>query len=256
MKPILFISDLHLDPSRPGITRLFLNFLATRAREASALYILGDLFEAWIGDDDPEPEHRLVIEHMRSLVDRGTPVYLLHGNRDFLIGHTFAERSGCTLLPDPSHIELFGTPAIIMHGDTLCTDDTDYQQFRDMVRDPVWQQDFLHKPISERQAIARQLRETSRERTRHKAEYITDVNTDAVADAMRDAAVLLLIHGHTHRPAIHDFTLDHHPAQRIVLGDWYEQGSVLVCNRQGCRLEILSIQQAGGRDTASDQGSR
>lgn len=242
MNPVLFISDLHLDPSRPQVTGLFLEFLAGAARTAAALYILGDLFEAWIGDDDPDPDHARVIAGLRATVDSGVPVWLMHGNRDFLLGEDFARRSGVRLLPDSTVIELFGTPALLLHGDTLCTDDRAYQDFRAMVREPRWQRDFLARPIGERQAIARQLRETSQEATRGKAEYITDVNADAVAGCMRDAGVRLLIHGHTHRPAMHEFELDGQPARRIVLGDWYEQGSLLRCDTEGCRLETLPLQ--------------
>lgn len=242
MKPVLFISDLHLDPSRPQVTGLFLDFLAGEARGAAALYILGDLFEAWIGDDDPEPDHARVIAGLRALADSGVALYLMHGNRDFLLGEAFAARSGARLLPDSVVIELSGAPALLLHGDTLCTDDRAYQDFRAMVRDPAWQRDFLARPIAERQAIAHQLRETSRAATRDKAEYITDVNADAVARCMREAGVRLLIHGHTHRPAVHGFDLDGRPARRIVLGDWYEQGSLLRCDGAGCRLETLPLQ--------------
>ena len=241
VKPVLFISDLHLDPARRRVTELFLDFLAGEARAAVALYILGDLFEAWIGDDDPEPAHAQVIAGLRATADSGVPVFLMHGNRDFLLGAGFAARSGALLLPDSAVIDLFGNPALLLHGDTLCTDDHAYQDFRTLVRDPPWQREFLAKPIGERQAIARQLRETSQQATRAKAEYITDVNTQAAMDAMRAAGVRLLIHGHTHRPAVHDFELDGLPARRIVLGDWYEQGSLLRCDAQGCRLETLPL---------------
>ncbi|MFN2338092.1 MAG: UDP-2,3-diacylglucosamine diphosphatase [Gammaproteobacteria bacterium] len=241
MKPVLFISDLHLDPTRPRVSDLFLDFLAGEARAAAALYILGDLFEAWIGDDDPEPEHARVIAGLRATVDSGVPIFVMHGNRDFLLGDEFARRSGVQRLPDSVVIELFGTPTLLLHGDTLCTDDRAYQDFRAMVRDARWQRDFLAKPIHERQTIARQLRETSQRATREKPEYITDVNAAAVADCMRAAGVRQLIHGHTHRPAVHDFELDGQAARRIVLGDWYEQGSLLRCTSAACRLEILAF---------------
>lgn len=241
MSPTLFISDLHLDPSRPTVTELFVGFMATRARQAAALYILGDLFEAWIGDDDPEPAHGPVIEAIHALVASGVPVYFMHGNRDFLIGTEFAARSGCTLLTDPTRIDLCGTPTLLLHGDSLCTDDQDYQAFRAMVREPQWQQQFVSKPVAERLAIAQQLRAISKESTQAKAEYIMDANPDTVLNVLRETGVERIIHGHTHRPAVHQVRVDGREAQRFVLGDWYEQGSLLVCDEQGCRLEVLPL---------------
>ncbi|HKK05593.1 MAG TPA: UDP-2,3-diacylglucosamine diphosphatase [Gammaproteobacteria bacterium] len=235
----LFISDLHLSGERPAIARLFLDFLHGQARAAEALYILGDLFEAWIGDDAIGPEHGPVLDALRALVDSGVPVYVMHGNRDFLLGSRFEQMSGSRLLNDPSVIDLYGTPTLLMHGDTLCTDDKAYQEFRRMVRDPQWQAALMAKTPAERIALAREYREMSASETAQKAEAIMDVNQAAVENALREHGVSRLIHGHTHRPAIHEFDLDGRPVRRIVLGDWYEQGSVLTCTAEGCELASL-----------------
>ncbi len=241
MQGTLFISDLHLDPERPAVTELFLGFLATRARKADAVYILGDLFEAWIGDDDPSPLARQVVAALRALTSQGVPVFFQHGNRDFLLGERFARNAGCTLLDDQVVIDLYGTPTLLMHGDLLCTDDTEYMKFRDMVRDTAWQAALLARPLEERREIARDMRRVSREQTSGKPEAITDVNAQAVANAMARHGVRRLIHGHTHRPGLHDLVITGDPAQRIVLGDWYEQGSLLECSPNGCRLQTLSL---------------
>lgn len=232
----LFISDLHLSGERPQITDVFLGFLHGPAREAEALYILGDLFEAWIGDDAVLPEQRPVLEALLALSETGVPIFVMHGNRDFLLGPQFETMSGCRLLTDPTLIDLYGTPTLLMHGDTLCTDDLAYQKFRTMVRDPQWQSALLAKTPEERIALARQYREMSTTETAQKANDIMDVNQSAVEQTMREHNADQLIHGHTHRPAVHDFVLDGHPVRRIVLGDWYEQGSVLTCTQQDCRL--------------------
>jgi UDP-2,3-diacylglucosamine hydrolase len=224
----LFISDLHLSADRPAINELFLKFLKNEARGARALYILGDLFEFWIGDEAVEfDEHRALIQGLRELTASGVPTYVMPGNRDFLLGAGFERASGCTLLPDPTRIELCGTPVLLMHGDSLCTRDTEYMAFRQMVRDPAWQRAALAKPLAEREAIARKYREVSMATSAAKKPEIMDVTPSAVEDAMRTHHVRRLIHGHTHRPAEHVFTLDGAPAYRTVLGDWYEQGSVL-----------------------------
>jgi UDP-2,3-diacylglucosamine hydrolase len=239
---ILFISDLHLDTRRPAITALFLEFLAgLDPRRCAGLYILGDLFEAWIGDDNDDPHDAQVIAALRTTTQRGIPVWVMHGNRDFLLGERFAQVTGCTLLADPARIELGGEPTLLMHGDTLCTDDHEYQQFRDMVRNPDWQRQFLARPLAERRAIAANLRETSRQRTGEKASEIMDVNPQAVLDILRAHGVRRLIHGHTHRPAVHALDLDGRPAHRIVLGDWYTQGSVLYTENGSLRLENLPL---------------
>ncbi|WP_440995286.1 UDP-2,3-diacylglucosamine diphosphatase [Arhodomonas sp. SL1] len=238
--PLLFISDLHLDPQRPAIIRLFAEFLATEATTAGALYILGDLFEAWIGDDaisGDEPPLRALY----GLTRRGVPVRVMRGNRDFLLGERFAELTGVELLPDPSVIRIDGVPVALAHGDALCTDDHDYQRFRAMVRDPAWQDEFLARPLAEREAYARQAREQSSARNERLDDTLMDVNPQAVAALMREQGVSTLIHGHTHRPAIHRLELDGHPAERIVLGDWYDQGSVLRWHRGAHRLSSLPL---------------
>jgi UDP-2,3-diacylglucosamine hydrolase len=240
MPGTLFVSDLHLDASRPHITRLFLDVLDTLGRDADAIYILGDLFELWPGDDDDSLLGLAIMDALRACVTSGTPVHLLHGNRDFLIGERFAARSGCRLLDDPSRIDLYGTPVLLMHGDTLCTDDVDYQAFRAGVRDIRWQQAFLQQSLQARRDIAQALRGKSRASAREKPESIRDVNPDTVARFMTDHAVQQLIHGHTHRPGIHEFEIAGKPARRMVLGDWYRQGSLLECTPQGCRLRELA----------------
>ena len=229
--PTFFISDLHLDDARPQITDLFVRFLGHEARGADALYILGDLFESWIGDDEDTLLAMRVADALRGLHDVGVPIYFMHGNRDFLLGASYAERSGMRLLADPTIIDLHGERTLLMHGDTLCTDDSEYQKFRTLVRNPTWQTQFLAKPLAERRAFAAQARGESRKRTAMKAAEIMDVNQNAVESAMRTHAVRRLIHGHTHRPATHRFDLDGQAAERIVLGDWYEQSSVLTWPR-------------------------
>ena len=237
MTETLFISDLHLSDERPEITALFSLFLQNDAARAHALYILGDLFEVWLGDDAVLPAYQTVMDGIRALTASGVPVYVMHGNRDFLIGERFVQLSGCRLLEDPTIIELEGKRTLLMHGDTLCTDDVEYQRFRTQVRNPDTQRQFLALPINERIAVAKHYRQESRERSRSKAEEIMDVNQGAVMEIMRRHGVYQLIHGHTHRPAVHSFTLDDHSAQRIVLGDWYEQASILKCSLGKCRLE-------------------
>lgn len=222
----LFISDLHLDDSRPQIVDAFEKLLAGEARHTDALYILGDLFESFIGDDDDAPLNARVARATRSLRDAGVPVYFMPGNRDFLLGPDYAERAGMNLLADPTVIELSGERVLLMHGDTLCTDDVAYLKFRALVHDPDWQHGFLAKPLAERRAFAAQARGESRKQTAMKPAEIMDVNQIAVVSAMRQYGVRRLIHGHTHRPATHRFDADGMKAERIVLGDWYEVSSV------------------------------
>ncbi len=237
----LFISDLHLCAERPAITQLFIEFLAQQAGNCDALYILGDLFETWPGDDDDAPDSARIISALRALRDGGTMIYFMRGNRDFLIGEKFAALSGCRLLPDPGVIDLNGVPTLLMHGDTLCTDDAGYQRFRRLVRNRCSQWLFLKLPLALRRRIARHLRAQSMSRTRGKPPAIMDVNAHSVAAVMRQHQVTRLIHGHTHRPAVHDFELDGKPVQRIVLGDWYTQGSVLRCDAGGLQLTTLPV---------------
>ena len=238
----LFISDLHLCGARPAITGLFLDFLRRRARASDALYILGDLFEYWIGDEAVEQEEfRSVIRGLRELTASGTPVFVMHGNRDFLMSDVFEKATGGRLLKDPAPIDLHGTPTLLMHGDSLCTDDTEYMTFRAQVRNPAWQKEFLGKSIAERDRIVHDFREISKNSTAAKKPEIMDVNQQAVESIMRENRVQHLIHGHTHRPREHVFNLDGRPARRMVLGDWYEQGSVLSVDARGWMLEGLPL---------------
>ena len=235
----LFISDLHLDPERPAITALFLDFLAARAGHADALYILGDLFEAWIGDDDDSELNRAVCHELARCAAAGTAVYVMHGNRDFLLGERFAKQSHCTLLDDPACIDLYGTPTLLMHGDLLCTDDTEYQAFRVQARSAAWQEELLAKTLQERRAIASEMRRVSREKTGGKPESIMDVNATAVIEHMTQARHDPL-DSRSHAPPGHARTGHRRQARTtIVLGDWYEQGSVLECTPDGCELQSL-----------------
>ena len=236
----LFVSDLHLDAEHPEITRQFLAFLAGPATEAEALYILGDLFEVWIGDDDPDPEKRRIVAGLRALTDGGVPCYVMHGNRDFLLGERFCAESGCRLLEDPMIIQLYGDRVLTMHGDALCTDDHSYQNLRAMVRDPGWQKMFLALSPQQRLTLADEARADSKTHIAQSMGSIMDVNAQAVAAAMRGAGVKLLLHGHTHRPNVHRFELDGAPAARIVLGDWHEQGSVLSWDERGYELSAIA----------------
>lgn len=233
----LFISDLHLDAERPEITELFGRFIDEEARSADALYILGDLFEAWVGDDDPSETGAFVAGKLRGLRDAGIPVYFMPGNRDFLLGDAYARRAGVTILPDPSVVMLHGKPALLMHGDTLCSADVAYQQFRAQTRNPQWQRQFLSQPLDARIAFAQQARAASQGRqselkAQGAMDAITDVTLATVDAAFARFGVDTLIHGHTHRPAVHE----HVGGKRIVLGDWYEQGSVLRIDASGSQL--------------------
>lgn len=243
--PLLFIADLHLDPGRPSALVAFLDFLTGPAREASALFILGDLFEAWIGDDARPPDDP-VAPALRSLSDDGTQVFLMHGNRDFLLGEAFARDAGARLLAEPTRITIDGTPTLLEHGDALCTDDHSYQAFRRQVRDPAWQAQFLALPVEERLAQAQAARSRSSDDIAEKTESIMDVNQQAVADRFRAFDARRLIHGHTHRPAFHDHEVDQKNRQRIVLGDWFTQGSVLKADDGHYELTTLPIESASG----------
>ena len=237
----LFISDLHLDAERPEITALFGEFIEREAHNARALYILGDLFETWVGDDDPSEAGSFVAAKLKALSDTGVPVYFIRGNRDFLLGNDYAGRAGMTILPDPAVIVLHGTPTLIGHGDLLCTDDIAYQQFRTQTRDPQWQAQFLSQPLAARLAFAEQARAASKARfgellASGMSETITDVSQETVAGMFSRYGIRHMIHGHTHRPAIHD---EAEGCTRIVLGDWYTQGSVLRVDAGGFDLASL-----------------
>lgn len=244
----LFISDLHLDPERPEITRLFGDFIDSEARRADALYILGDLFEAWVGDDDPSELGAFVASRLHALSDSGVPVHFQHGNRDFLVGHDFARRAGMTLLPQNAVVMLCAKPVLLMHGDTLCTDDHAYQTFRAQTRAPSWRQQFLSQPLAARLAFAAQARTASQKRQqamkqddRAQFETVTDVSPVAVRETFARYGVNTIIHGHTHRPAIHALDVDGRNCERIVLGDWYAQGSVLRADASGMQLSSLPL---------------
>jgi len=205
MQKHLFISDLHLSPERPEIIQLFVQFMTHQASTAHSLYILGDFVEYWLGDDDAAEGLSEVFSCMKQQADNGLKIFLMHGNRDFLMGEALAQRTGCTLINEPYIAKFNATPVLLMHGDTLCTDDVRYQQFRSQLRSQQWKDDFLSR----------------------KAEDIMDANADAVIRAFNEHNVALMIHGHTHRPDVHDLVVNEKPVKRIVLGDWYSQGSVL-----------------------------
>jgi UDP-2,3-diacylglucosamine hydrolase len=239
---ILLISDLHLEEGRPDITRAFLGLLAGRARTAESLYILGDFFEAWIGDDAMSPFQRSICQALRALSDSGTKVFLMHGNRDFMIGKAFCKAAGCTLLKDPSVVNFNGEPVLLMHGDSLCTRDEAYMRMRRYLRHPLTLWVLRHLPLSTRHKLARKLRSESRAQTRMKANDIVDVTPDEVVRVMAESGVQTLIHGHTHRPAVHDVQLDGTTAQRIVLGDWDREGWLLQIDEQGFHLESFAFE--------------
>lgn len=241
-KEFLFISDLHLSLEKPEITRRFLRFLSERAPKAVALYILGDLFDAWIGDDDPSPPNNKIRRQLKQLTDSGTKVYLQPGNRDFLLGEKFCHDTGVVLLPDYAVIDLYGTPTLLTHGDLLCTDDLPYQAFRAKSRTTEWQYNVLSKPLLLRLLAARWYRMRSYWHKRKKTSDIMDVNHSTVMAVMHDHHCSRLIHGHTHRPAIHDFILDNTSAsaQRFVLADWKKDKAEILCwNAEGYHYEII-----------------
>ena len=233
----LFVSDLHLDAAEPATIELFLRFLATEARRASALYILGDLFEAWVGDDDPDPAKRRVVDALHACTSSGVPCYALHGNRDFLLGERFERETGVRLITDGTRLELNGEASLVMHGDTLCTDDHSYQRLRRIVRQPLLQWLVLRLPLGRRLALARRMRAGSRMHTQAATPGIMDVNDVAVRKTFRETGVRNVIHGHTHRPAIHELEVDGQHCRRLVLGAWHEHGSVLRWDANGPRLE-------------------
>lgn len=221
---ILFIADLHLHESRPKTTQGFYQFLRERAQGAVALYILGDFFDVWIGDDDDAPLVDEITRALRALNDQGTHIFLMHGNRDFLLGDDFAQRAGTRLLDEGTVIDLYGCPTLLLHGDSLCIDDVEYQAFRQQVRSPAWQKPFLAQPLATRRSIAAKARAESQSINSMKAETIMDVTQSEVVRVMEGAGVTRMIHGHTHRPARHPLTVNGAPAERIVLGDWHDHG--------------------------------
>ena len=238
----LFISDLHLEADRPDIGKQFLRFLETDASQAEDLYILGDLFEAWVGDDDPNTHYFAIKRALRNLTDHGIPVYFMHGNRDFMVGKDFANETGVKILDDPYKVTMYGRKTLLSHGDALCLDDVQYQRVRKMVRDPDWQAAMRAKPLKERLRIAQEARRQSLEQTINMSLEIMDVNQDEVKRVIKEHNVDVLLHGHTHRPDIHTVDLGNRTAKRIVLGDWYEQGSVLRWDEDGIDLSELPRQ--------------
>lgn len=242
MKPFTyFISDLHLSADRDDINQCLFTFLREQAPQAEALYVLGDLFEVWIGDDDQNAFTLSIAQAFNALSQLGVPIYFIHGNRDFLVRQRFAKQAGFTILPEQTVIDLYGEPTLIMHGDELCTKDVDYQAFRKKARSWWWPRIMLSLPLSLRRKIAKKGRETSKNKQANLSTEIMDVTQDEVQSYMQKFQVKTLIHGHTHRPAIHKIKINGEPAQRIVLGDWYDQGSVLTASNQGLELASLDF---------------
>lgn len=235
-----FISDLHLQEDRPDITEAFISFIEDKASKAERLYVLGDFFETWIGDDDESPLSSLVKETFLNL-SKSTDIYTMHGNRDFLIGNKFAEEAGFILIDDLKKEEMFGHSVLLMHGDLLCIDDIDYQSFRTTTREAAWREEFLSKSIIDRKKIASELRAISKEATGQKKEAIMDVSQDEVLRIMKEFSVNLLIHGHTHRPNVHDVNVNGIPAKRIVLGDWDTHGWFVWLDNDSCELQKFPI---------------
>ena len=236
----LFVSDLHLSPDRPQSTRIFFRFLEREARGADALYILGDLFEYWVGDDDlGDAFNAGIAAALARLVAAGVPAYLMHGNRDFVIGEAFARASAVKLLPDPTLLSLYGQATLLMHGDTLCTLDLEYQAFRHEARSPAWIDKLMQQPLAQRKTAVEALRRRSEQEKRAKPAEIMDVAPDEVEAQLRRHSYPRLIHGHTHRPARHVHIVDGHACERWVLADWYRGGSYLACDASGCRAVQL-----------------
>jgi UDP-2,3-diacylglucosamine hydrolase len=241
----LFISDLHLDADMPAITQCFLNYIG-KAAGSDALYILGDFFEVWVGDDDRNQLTDTVARALTDLAATGTKISLMHGNRDFLLGKAYAERCSAQLIEDPTVVDCYGQKLVLMHGDSLCTRDLEYMKFRKMVRSERWQHDFLERSLVERHMIAQQTRQQSKEQSSHKASDIMDVTPQEVLDMLYDKQANMLIHGHTHRPSVHTIRLqepinDQHEALRIVLGSWDSKGWALEFTKQGYDLKHFSL---------------
>jgi UDP-2,3-diacylglucosamine hydrolase len=237
----LFISDLHLHAAEPAAVQAFYDFLNERALGAKALYILGDFFDAWIGDDDDEPLGHEVAAKLRELANNGVDIYLMPGNRDFVLGDVFAARAGATMLTDPTVIDLYGQTTVLLHGDSLCTRDQAYMALRAQLRSPEWQAQALAQPLQVRRAMAEQLRAKSKTMNSSKPEDIMDVTPEAVIELLRENNASLMIHGHTHRPERHPLTVDKQPAERIVLGDWHDNAWCLVANEDALTLEHWPI---------------
>lgn len=236
----LFISDLHLEAERPDIGNQFLKFLANEASGAEDLYILGDLFESWVGDDDPNTYYAVIKLALRKLTDSGVPIYYMHGNRDFMIGRKFANETGIRILEDPHKVIMYGRQVLLSHGDLLCTDDHQYQQIRKLTHDPDWQASMRAKPLGERLAIAEEARRQSLEQTINQSLEIMDVNQDEVKRVMLKHTVEVLLHGHTHRPGVHTVDLGSRKAKRLVLGDWHTQGSLIRWDSRGPVLQVMA----------------
>ncbi|BBV00630.1 UDP-2,3-diacylglucosamine diphosphatase [Providencia hangzhouensis] len=230
------IADLHLSEDEPAITAGFINFIQQQAIHAESLYILGDFFNYWVGDDDDNPLHQQVANELKQLTDRGIPCYFIHGNRDFLIGQRYAKQCGMTILPQETLLELYGKRILILHGDTLCIDDAAYQNYRKKVHTPWVQRLFLLLPLFVRRRIAQKMRQNSQYASSMKAESIMDVNSQAVIDALQRHQAQWMIHGHTHRPAIHEVNIGGKLHYRGVLGAWHYEGSAFVINEQGIEL--------------------
>jgi UDP-2,3-diacylglucosamine hydrolase len=237
-----FISDLHLSADRDDINQCLFEFLSEQAPQADALYVLGDLFEVWIGDDDQNSFTLSIAKAFNALRQSGVAVYFIHGNRDFLIRQRFAKQAGFKILPEQVVIDLYGEPTLIMHGDELCTKDIEYQAFRKKARSWWWPRLMLSLPLSTRRKIANKGRATSKQNQSKLSAEIMDVTPQEVISYMQKFAVKRLVHGHTHRPAIHQLELNGRPAERIVLGDWYDQGSVLKVSKEHTDLSSLNLQ--------------
>lgn len=244
--PIYLVADLHLQVERPEATCLFIDFLDGPARKARALYILGDLFEAWIGDDAPGNLGCRVADHLSGLAAAGTKVFFMCGNRDFLVGDDFCARAGMTRLEEPELLDRHDESILLLHGDVLCTDDVSYQRFRRRARDPEWQRRILSKPVWWRRLLARLARLMSRRHTGSTETAIMDVNDDAVARTFRDHSSRRMVHGHTHRRAIHDISVDQRHCQRIVLGDWQETGSLVKLDKGRISMHTIARAPDGG----------
>ncbi len=245
MSDTLFISDLHLDPKRPEMLALFTRFADEVASKADRLYILGDFLEIWWGDDEPAEYYQGIFDALSKLVTvHNTEVFMMHGNRDFMMGEELAKRCHFKLIHEPYPITINGKKALLIHGDSLCTDDIEYQKFRQMVRNPLWQQQILSKTLEERYALAHSIRDQSKTDTSLKAEAIMDVNDTATRQLFIDEDIEILIHGHTHRPAFHELIVNNKPVQRIVLGDWYNKGNYLKVGKVGSdsSIEMLSYE--------------